>query len=489
MLFGLILMSICRPVHLILSGLILSLLSACAISQGPEASPTASRAEILIERLAENSWQIDVQLDQPATILAFVRTGEDVRVAHWEIGTPGIELRRENDIDILVSETPFQAVRFLRNTEDLLRTDDYTPFTRFADGSMAVYTHQFQLSVVPEMADLLVASPEFPSLAPSFRFRDQLTGQVRTAGRRVRDDERISFNEEIGGYALFGSVPPISDIQGGVYVSEELPQHLTDLLLRAIPQSLAYMETEFDTPLRHPPMIILTRRPNVGQGISFRGGVVDGQVVMQIGGDAVDSDDAGVRSQVRTMAAGGIVHEMAHLWNVGLVLSPNPEEAWIHEGGADAISWRVLTEIFDLSSGYMNRQHADALNHCASALASGSFYTAIEGGNYRAHYSCGATIMLAIERDLQTEGGDNTLLRIWSNVIQHALATDDHSYSQSAFLDAFHQQGGQSAILDWVNALISEPVEDPREILIEGLALAGIAVEIDEDELVFVGEQ
>ena len=482
-------MSIFRPSLSVVFLPLLALLTACSTLQGRENHPTASSAEILIERIDENNWQIDVQLDQPATILAFVRTGEDVRVGHWEVGTPGIELRRENDIDILVSDIPFQTVRFLRTTEKLFRTEDYTPFTRFADGSMAIYTHQFQLSVVPDMADLQGESPQFPSLAHSFRFRDRLTGQVRTAGRSVRVDELISFNEEIGGYALFGTVAPVSDIQGGVFVSDDLPQHLTDLLLRTIPQSLGYMEAEFGIPLSRPSMIMLTHRPNVGRGISFRGGVVDGQVVMQVGGDAILSEDARTQSQVRRMAAGSIVHEMAHLWNVGLVLSPNPHEAWIHEGGADAISWRVLTKISDLSPDYLNSKHTEALNHCATSLASGSFIEAVEGGSYRSHYSCGATIMLAIERDLQIETGDNTLLEFWSNVIQNALETDDRTYSQSAFLDSYRQQGGQPAVLAWIASLLSEPVENPQQFFIDGLALAGVTIAMNEDELAFVDEQ
>jgi hypothetical protein len=464
---------------------VLTLVAGCSTLQDQGGSHIASRAEILIERVAVNSWQIDARLDEPVTTLAFVRTGEDVRVEHWEIGTPGIELRRENDIDILVSETPFQSVRFLRNTENLLRTDDYTPFTRFVDGSMAVYTHQFQLSVVEDRADLQGESPEFSSLAHAFRFRDQVTGQVRTAGRRVHEDELISFNEEIGGYALFGDVAPLSEIQGGVYVSSDLPERLTDLLLRAVPQSLNYMEAEFGTPLSHPPMIMLTHRLNVGEGISFRGGVVDGQVVMQVGGDALLSENEGIRSQVRTMTAGGIVHEMAHLWNVDLVLSENPNEAWIHEGGADAISWRVLTEIFDLAPGYMNRKHTEALNHCATSLSAGSFIAAVEGGNYRTHYSCGATIMLALERDLQTESDDNTLLGLWRSIIEFALASDEQTYSQGVFLDTYRQQGGQPALLNWVTSLVAEPVENPQQFLIDGLALAGVSIILEDGELAF----
>lgn len=236
--------------------------------------------------------------------------------------------------------------------------------------------------------------------------------------------------------------------------------------------ALEYLEGALGHALASPPIVMLAPRPNVDGTLSFRGGAMAGQIAIQIGGEALN--DAELYRRFSSWITTSINHEVVHLWNGGLVEPADDNAAWIHEGSAEALSWRALTLAFGLSESFRHAEENEALTGCAQHLEATRLTDANAQGLRRAHYDCGAIIMLVVEASLLPEGAD--LQNFWARLITAALDRQGGTYDPALFHEVYAEMDGNPDVSDWIRSLTETRVDDSVAALEAGLALVDLGL-------------
>lgn len=458
----------------------LSLLIVTGIST-PAALGQANGAtiEVLIERTSDNDWRATFRTDTPVTALAFTRSGDDNRSGNWTVVSEGVTLDRIGDADALVATAERTEFEVHIADNSVPRGIDYTPFVPITDTATAVYSHYFQ--VAPTSLARLQSGldpDDLPVPPHAFSFSDATGQYVIFAGDVLAPGVTSINDDELGAYAVFGAPPRESSDSFNSIVSPDLPDYLTEQILNTVPQVISELAEALGTELERTPSLILTRRPNDGSGFYFTGGAMASDVVMEMSGGALDDPEfiANYRGAITAL----VIHELAHVWNGGLIQNADPNAAWIHEGGAEALSWNALTVVFSTDAEYRLSRHQDHLTDCVAHLAEGGLATAVERGRRRAHYECGATIMLAISSALSPQDQPAGLNQYWSTLIANSQADHDSSYDADLALQTFSGLGGDRVIRDWITAMVDGRYDNPARFLADGLTAAGVSVSLQD---------
>ena len=470
------------PVFFSLIGILL----AAAAPAGP-GSPAPTVIDVTIERIGPDDWTATLSTSGPVTALAFTRSGDNNRIGPLQVLTDGVTLDRFGDVDALVASHPVSEIRIHMAPSTIARGDDYTPFVPIAGAAasdtsapataMAVYSHYFQLAPtdIPALqggidADALIAP------AHRFNFIDHAGGDVIFAGNPMPADDRVTLDDGLGAYAVFGAPPRLAGSNFNSLVSPEIPERIATQILSTVPQALTALEIALEAELAQPPSLILTRRPSDSSGIHFRGGAMTSDIVMELAGGALDDPDF-VRNN-RSLITTLVVHELAHLWNGGLVQNTDPNAAWIHEGSAEALSWEALTTVFSMDEAYSMNNYQSALDECTVFLAAGGLAGAVERGQRRAHYACGATIMLALSTALSPTDRPAGLHALWAAMIDNSQSLRDGQYDSDLFLQTYAELGGTGIVTTWIRHMEAGEFQDPAAFLVDGLNAAGVATDL-----------
>jgi len=460
----------------------LSLLLPLAIAHVGAAQTPSSPIGVSIERVSPDVWTATITTDHPVTTLAFVRSGDDNRIGSWQVMTEGVALRRFDRTDALVSDVAVNEISIRINATAVERGDDYTPFVAIPNAAnpgraMAVYSYYFQVSPtdLPSLENG-VLSDDLIAPAHQFRFVDGAGSDVVFAGEPVQADDRITMTGGVGAYAVFGAPPRQSGANFNSLVSAGLPTRMIDQILNTVPEAINALQTALEVELDHTPSLIITRRPSERAGIYFRGGAMTSDIVMELEGDALDDPEFVRNNRGRITAL--VIHELAHLWNGGLVQNTDPNAAWIHEGGAEALSWEALTTVFSMDASYSMSNYQSAIEGCAAYLSEGGLAEAIDRGQRRAHYECGATIMLALSSALSPEDRAAGLSILWPTFIENSQSRNAGTYDAALFLATFAELGGAEQVRIWVRDIEAGQFEDPAAFLVRGLMAAGIEISL-----------
>lgn len=432
---------------------------------------------VILERSGPHDWTATFELSEPAHSLSFVRSGDNNRVGFWTSTSAGVTLVREGETDVLRSREPRRVFSVSLDDRLIPRGEDYTPFVRISETATAVYLYQFQ--VIPGLADQ--AGGQGASAPPPHRFGFSTSHSepVLFAGQSTAPGEMRTMNGGLGAYAVFGATEQPRTATGFVsLVSDEIPGDLSERLMSAIPALLDILAEQLGTPLDTRPNLIFARRPGTESGLHFRGGAMTWDIVMELEGDGLD-DPGFVRSQ-RSAITVLVAHELVHLWIGGLVRNGDAEAAWLHEGAAEAFSWNALTLAFGTGPEFRETEAQSALEACRDFLSHGGLASRIANGERRAHYDCGALIMLALGNDLTPGNPAAGLSQLWTRLIEQTRETPDRRFDTDTFLTVFEQSGGSTDRRLWIHRLMTGDYSDATAILVSGLRDAGLTVSVND---------
>ncbi|MCG8440791.1 MAG: hypothetical protein MI723_03190, partial [Caulobacterales bacterium] len=224
-----------------------------------------------------------------------------------------------------------------------------------------------------------------------------------------------------------------------------------------------------------PPSVLLAYRPSASRGFSFKGGALVDQLMMEVGGSDLEAD--ALASYLRTAVA----HEAAHLWNSQIARPSDSRHAWLHEGGAEALSWRAIEAVGAAEPGFARARFEEALNACAAHLANGPLNGAAARRDYRAYYDCGASIMLAVESDLYRGQPDRDIHDLWAALLARAREHHQGSYDQTIFLRLISDLGARPQTIAWIGLLTERTLDTPPAMLVVGLRKAGVDASLRPD--------
>lgn len=455
-----------RPV-LLLTLMLFALVGAapaCAQSDGPD-----TIARVAVTRDGDR-WTADYQLglDRPAfafAVSALMREGRRPwRPQGWTVQTPGVEIVRIGDYDVLRSRDGRPLPRRIRIALRPFSGDleaEYSPSLVFSDGAVALFSEQFDL--IP--LDRAQAAADLPADLNGVEVAGGLTevtwrdraGPVLFRGHRVA--EATAADAET--YVLFGraAVEETPDI--ATLVDPGLPAWLHDELEAFTPRIMAAYAARIGPRAGERPLVMVSWAGPTGGLSSMAGSVLDNLIVIDFEGEGVLS----ASDQVLELAHWFLAHEAAHFWLGSQGLRYEfARDAWITEGGADLMAVRGLAALDPARDPRARLQ--DSIDDCIDLSTRRGVASAGQRGEHRAYYACGAVFWLTLEA---ASGQDVFAL------VQGLTADNPEGVlTRAEWLDRLDQASYDPALRADVERLLDQGADDPALLIGRLFQAAGV---------------
>jgi hypothetical protein len=416
------------------SVLALCLVSACATA--PTVTPPAT-PRIVVERDAKPGyWRATYELTEPASELRFERT--PFRKDVFEALTEGFAIERDGETDVLrTAGAPVQriAVRFPEYTRELEKEYDF--FQKFTDGSIAIYTGH--LAARPAGA----ADP-----IRRFRFVPPVGQHVVVGGAVVKAPAEWVDVEGEGAYVYIGSIVPIDTRELVSIADPGLPQWLWEETRVALPRLFDFYAERLGVSSQERPLVMFNAVDRGASGYSYGGGTLPGQIQLTVDGGAWKerSDDA-LLQLLHFLA-----HESAHLWNGRIILYDGTDDAWMHEGSADALTERTLRELGYLDDAKYSDAQTEALNECRRKIGSFPLRDAAKKNAFQLYYTCGNSLALFTENAITSRD----LFAFWKSLIARVRAAGRTKFDTSDYHAAMTAAGASAEDVAQLQRFVAE---------------------------------
>lgn len=457
--------------------LILSAALAVVFASSAQAVPQEARsrlAEVSVVRQGD-TFTVDYEftLDRPAyafQVSALTREGRRVwRGERWTVQTPGVVLDRIGAYDVLrsVDGQPLpRRVRVLMRPAGGDLEAEYSPSLVFSDGSVALFTEQFDL-IPLESAQAAAALPRdlngvSLSGGPTWVSWRDTSGPVLFRGQRLE----VASASDAGTYVYFGRGEAVGGNAVAAIFDPGLPTWLVSELSDFTPMVLAfYADRTGPRTGDRPTLMVSWSGPTEGM-TSMAGSVLPNLVVMDFQGEGVLDRSRRVLDSARWF----IGHEAAHFWlgSQGLRYEA-ARDAWITEGGADLMAVRAISALDPAYNGDPVLQRS--VDDCISLTANGPVVEAGARGEHRAFYACGAVWALAFESARRaSDGGD------WFDILRDFRTTQtDGILSREDWLSAFTQATGDPALRQTIERMLDQGGGDPAADIAALFQATGVA--------------
>lgn len=430
-------------------------------------APVATRTppvSLHITRAPDNAVRAEYRLARPTTALHFAPHLDGYRARDWKTAPQEFRWVREGD-DERIERTdgkPFTQLSFDIPVRYRSLEKAYAPFSPFSDGGLLVYSGHFQ------------TCPALPckGTEPIAITVAAQGATIGVGGKRTADTAAFVSREE-GTYVYIGNAEPAATAGFLAIVDPALQPELRDHLLQSLPQSMRDFAAIYGELAITPELYVsLDPQPPAQSGLSRQGGTLPGQVFIHLYGD-------GWR---KPFALGEVLvldwffaHEAAHFFQragTNDVIGPD-SQAWIHEGGADAMAALVMQDRGDAERAYVDRRIAEARKVCAAGLAQVALNAASRAGRFDLHYQCGMLIALAIDADVRRgSAGAKSLHDV--NRRFFATVRAGTPWTRASFLAAARRTGVSAPTLAAITAITGEKLTDPARQIDAMLQLAGV---------------
>lgn len=459
-------------------------LGACASSPDPAPEPDWSQAATVRVLRDGDAWTADYVLDRDAPAWVFTDSAlaradnQPWRPRAFTMETPGLRVERRGWHDVLVGEdggsVPRRVrIRFEPFAGDLLAA--YDPALRFTDGSVALYSDQFDVRPLTSAAaaDLLPMDLNgVPFEGPPVRavFRDR-AGPVLMNGERRAEAER----PEAPTYVLFGDVAADETEHLVAVFDPELPDWIEAELSAFTPQAMSYYGDRLGEGQSARPTLMVSWAGPTPSLLSMGGSVLPGLVIMTFEGVGVLEPTSEVRAGARWF----IAHEGAHFWLGQVVSYERVRDMWITEGGADILAVRALAEIDPAYDARARLQ--TAVDEC-SGFADRPIATAAERSEHQAYYACGAVFHMLAEAGAARTGGD--VFAVVRGMID--ANREDGILTAEEWLAELTRVSGDASLAGDVRRLLSDGAADPAAEIASLFQRAGVAHEVRDGRVVLL---
>lgn len=447
--------------------IIAALLAVCA---GILSTIPAARADTLQVEVARNGndWTATFNFPSASQSWAFVRsnlarrTRDSWRLRSWTVLTPGVRLERQGSFDVLVASTgtvPQRvSIRFQPFGDDLLA--DYDPALVFTDGTVALFTGHFAAGRWNSAS----ASPEGEAPEPTVAFRDT-NGPLLYKG----SEYRTVTTSDLSTYVVFGRPQLLQDDNLAAIIDPQVPEWLRTEMIAFLPSSLALFRERLGAPGGSGKPTIMVSWAGPTPGIYSQGGsVLPNLIVARLeGGQLLERSDWHLQG-LRWFVA----HESAHFWLGEAVSYGHPGEAWITEGGANLLAYRLIETIDPAyRSGFeLGKDWRDCLDHAANkpiALAGSR-------NEHRAFYACGAVFALIAEGAARRNGRDFFDFVRDLVAANRASSGGDGRLTADEWLAALTAASGDASLARDIRTMLDHGVPDPRSTLTSLLDRVGL---------------
>ncbi|WP_292152413.1 hypothetical protein [Brevundimonas sp.] len=462
-------------------------LGGCAASGAEPASVIRTggdRVEAAVLRDG-NAWTVTYRLNEDAPVWAFQRSAllrvgrTPWRPAWWSVQTPGVILDRQGRYDVLrtVDGSPVpRDVRIVMHPREGDLEADYDPALMFSDGTVALYSGQFDvipLASVEEARALPLDTNglDLPGGPARVRWRDR-AGPVLFKGERIAEPVEVDADT----YVLFGQAEVRSGSGVTTVIDPGLPTWLGQELAGFTPRVMGYYAERLGPSAGGVPTLMVSWTGPTERLSSMGGSVLPGLISMNFEGEGVLDPDAVALSRARWF----IGHEAAHFWLGSNGLRYEfARDAWITEGGADLMAVRAISAIDPTYDARAELQRE--VDDCVTFATGKPVATAGERGDNRAYYACGAVWAMAFEAAKGTrDGGD------WFDVIAEFQRGEgrDGVLSREEWLSALTRTARDPSLRLDIERMLDQGVGDPGAVIGRLFQRTGVAHRVEGGKVV-----
>ena len=428
------------------------------------------RLNVSLAPSTSGEWLADYSISPPVKSLVFARGRGDYRIDSWTLDQEDFVIERLGNTDRIrrLDDRPFSGFTARVVPHTLKPLGDYTPFLEFSDGSIAVFTGQFVAGIpksdnAEDFLDGVNNDNAVGPVDPTITIAPGNFGRMIVNAKVVEEPVELELME--GEYVYLGQARTIETPMLTAVTDEAAPAWLQDHLFRTLADTYEYFGYRLGPLPGGKPFLITVFRPLAGGRISFAGGVLGSQLVVDLGlGDEVPDTP-----ESREMMARFFAHESAHLWHRGGGVPAAGPGSWVHEGSADAMAWLALSRLNVHSPETVRRLFQEAANNCARYLDSGSLREAGRRNALEAYYSCGAVIALATHGLMRARGRD--LFDFWRRLLNSGTGGKDEFRVDYYYLQVGQLQPGFDALLQ---AFVEDAHDDTASAIVELLVAGGV---------------
>ena len=427
----------------------------------------AAQSSVSLERLASGTWRATYHLSAPTPALRFERPASFFRERVWTVVTPGYQLDRDGDrqvVRLASGATPRREIVFEFPEYTATLPKEYELFLPFTGGAVAVYTGHFYATPIVDDA-AAAATLRTIDVTPPDGMKAVVRGRVVTG--------RVTFSDSIGDgtYIYLGNTAPIETPDVVAIVDPGMPSWLVRRFNDDLPRLFAAYRERFGYPLPWKPVVLFSFGDAASPGVSSGGGTLTGLVNMTFSGRDWMQQTPALTEQAVAL----IAHESAHLWNGHLVENVDQRAgSWMHEGSADALATEMLYALGVIDSARYRVRREDAINQCATATASGSVATAGSRNAIREIYDCGFVLTMWTAAALHGANSTANAFTFWHDLIASARANDS-KYDQARYFAVLARGHVPDSVIAGMKEFVA--ARDGMRIAIDGLRAAGVRVE------------
>ncbi|RUO58655.1 hypothetical protein [Pseudidiomarina marina] len=402
-------------------------------------APADSQIRLITLSKSEIGWTVTYQLNEPVSQLEFVRSPNNSRATRWQPLTDNIEIAWQNGSEVIRSQNgePFTEAAFTLDASYTTLPKDYAPFSPFSDGGMLVHTARFFACAESCGA----AHHEWP-MAVNLTTNDYML---------VDGQLRLGFHEWLdrdSGRAIYiGSQPPETFSALVAIIDPALPSSLRQNMITELPMIMSYYTKELGA-LSQTPTLFASYSDFDGSYYGHQGGVLPNQVFMHwYGEQALDNVD-----EQNTLWF--FAHEIAHLFQGAGLKYSSSDEAWIHEGAAELMSYLYTDAKLAKSNQLVQDAVRKAQTECVASWPASEPFVIVGRINFKAHYSCGLVANAELHAQLQANGIRSGIFALWETYSE--LVADGAAADSETYFAAFEQLTGYASMS--LRQLIDRPV-------------------------------
>jgi hypothetical protein len=387
-------------------------------------------------------WRVTYHFARPVSQIEFQRQGRFQRTG-WREETTSSKPRKKITIAFPVDFTHPEK--------------DYQLFQRYSDGSVLLYTGHFNLEGVK---------------SPRFELRARRGEHLIVGGRVFPKRATWTDVKGEGTFVYFGTLKPIETQNMIAVIDPAVPEWLEQRLGDGVPRLFADYTRLTGFKLEKRPTVFFSfeaaKDPN---STTWKGGTLPGVIQLHIEAPAGAKEDRLLLERFFKFLA----HEAAHMWNGELFRSPDRNQSWIDEGGADAFAWRAMHRAGLLDDRALDARQAGDLNQCLAGIGSAGLDDAESQGNFRAVYTCGSALAWLTEASVRRADPSADLHTFWSALFRAAEARD-RAYDESVYF-AVLKARGDAATLQFIEDFVRRPMPDRLDRTIAAFRSVGVVLE------------
>lgn len=331
--------------------------------------PAPVTGTLVLRHVAADAWRADYRLDEAVDAVELGPPVVEFRARAWTVRSRGVSLATKGDNESLRADgKPFRSVAIDVRQYDAWAHDAYVPMDRHSDGGTAIYLGHFMGRV--RQGDV----------ERNLRLRITLEG--------LGDETAFlpeEANRDLGVYAYFGPQAVVDAGPLRTIVDPATPAWIRAALSDTAARIAAVYAAKLDRKAPTTLALMVGAKGLDQPGYSIKGGALPGQVVYKLEGSDLKQDSPDGRRRLQQLVA----HELAHVWQ-GLVARGGIGEtqAWVHEGGAEALALLALRESGLWTEAQVAAQARALVAECRAAEAKRAADPAAEA-TWRDNYTCG----------------------------------------------------------------------------------------------------